>query len=234
MSFEGSAIYYRLINEMVRDQLGGLNSAELIMRSVNFESVARMQVSQQWDEIGRNLASAANGLERAGADCILICAVTMHFAADVVENAVGVPLIHVVDETARRLLDAKCRKPILLATRPTLEHGFYAARMARHGIDVLLPDEAGRAATHRIIFDELCQGRVLEASRRALIRLIARSEREGADSVIFGCTEIGLLLDGVELPLPAFNSTSIHAQAAVNFALGSSIVQLGNLRDQCV
>jgi len=219
MSFEGSATYYRLINEGVRDRLGGLNSADAVMRSVNFNTIADMQKGGRWDDAGDYLADAARGLERAGAECILICAVTMHLVADTVEAAVSVPFLHIVDETARVLLDKGYRKPLLIATRYTMESGFYQARMARHGIEVTVPDEAGRIATHAIIFDELCQGKVLEESRASLVALIASARTAGADCVIFGCTEIGLILDPAALPLPGFDSTVIHAEAAVRFAL---------------
>ena len=219
MSFEGSATYYRLINEAVRDRLGGLNSADAVMRSVNFNTIADMQKSGRWDDAGSYLAGAARGLEQAGAECILICAVTMHLVADAVEEAVNVPFLHIVDETARVLLDKGFRKPLLIATRYTMESGFYQARMERHGIEVTVPDEPGRIATHAIIFDELCQGKIREESRAAFVGLIENAKAAGADSVIFGCTEIGLILDPAALPLPGFDSTVIHADAAVRFAL---------------
>ncbi len=219
MSFEGSATYYRLINEGVRERLGGLNSAELILRSVNFNTIAQWQQADRWDEAGLYLSDAAKGLERAGADCVMICAVTMHLVADAVAGAVDIPFIHIIDETARCLVDVGCRKPLLIATRYTMEQGFYQQRMSRHGIDVLVPSEADRNATHAIIFDELCQGKILNASRTELMRMIDEGKANGADCVIFGCTEIGLILDPASLPLPAFDSTVIHAEAAVKFAL---------------
>ncbi len=219
MSFEGSATYYRLINEAVRARCGGLSSADIVMRSVNFDTIVQMQKSGRWDDAGRYLADAAAGLERAGAECILICAVTMHLVADAVERSVAVPFIHIIDETATSLRAAGCCRPLLIATRYTMENGFYQTRMQRHGIDVLVPNAAGRTATHDIIFDELCQGKILDASRTILIDLVEQAKSEGADSVIFGCTEIGLILDPLRLPLPGFDSTVIHAQAAVDFAL---------------
>ncbi len=220
MSFEGSATYYRLINEAVRGQLGGLASADSVMRSVNFETIVRMQQAGQWEDAGAYLADAACGLERAGADCVLICAVTMHLVADAVEQAISVPFIHIIDETAKVLQQAGCTRPLLIATRYTMENGFYQARMSARGIDVMVPDDAGRAAVHAIIFDELCQGKIIDASRACLMDLIERARAQGADSVILGCTEIGLILDPQALPLPGFDSTVIHADAAVAFALG--------------
>ncbi len=219
MSFEGSATYYRLINEAVRERLGGLNSADTIMRSVNFDTIVAMQKSGRWHDAGSFLADAAKGLEKAGAECVMICAVTMHLVADDVERAIHVPFIHIIDETAKRLREDGHRKPLLLATRYTMENGFYQERMAGHGIEVMVPEEDGREAVHAIIFDELCQGKVLDASRNALVTLIEHAKADGADSVIFGCTEIGLILDPDALPLQGFDSTVFHANAAVAFAL---------------
>ena len=221
MSFEASALYYRLINEAIRQRLGGLYSADIILRSVNFDIIARMQTEGRWDDAGQYLADAAIGLERAGAQCILLCTNTMHLVANAIDNATQAPLIHIIDETARVLRDAQCRRPLLVATRYTMEQGFYQARMARHDIDVMVPDEAGRAATHAIIFDELCQGKILDPSRDHLTGLIETAKAQGADSVILGCTEIGLILDPAALPLPGFDSTVIHAQAAVDFAMSA-------------
>ncbi|KOF13699.1 aspartate racemase [Ensifer adhaerens] len=222
MSFEGSAVYYRQINDAVRRQLGDLHSAEVLLYSVDFQKIVDMQKAGQWDEAGRYLADVGRKLEGAGVDCILICAVTMHLVAEPVEAAVKVPFIHIVDETASTLKAAGCRRPLLLATRYTMENGFYPARMKRHGIDVLVPDADGRTLTHNIIFDELCAGKIVEASREALIALIEKAKAEGADSVIFGCTEICLILEADKLPLPGFDSTAIHTQAAVKFALGEA------------
>lgn len=151
----------------------------------------------------------------------MICAVTMHLVADTVAHAVGLPFIHIVDETAKRLKAAGCSKPLLLATRYTMENGFYPARMKSHGIDVSVPDEEGRTLTHHIIFEELSVGKVLEASREALVTLIDKAKAQGADSVIFGCTEICMILDTDKLPLPGFDSTAIHVDAAVEFALSA-------------
>ncbi len=221
MSFEGTAVYYRKINEAIRERLGGLHSAEVLMHSVDFQTIVDMQKTDRWADAGQYLASAARGIEGAGADCVMICAVTMHLVADAVEAAVRVPFIHIVDETAKQLKTAGCRKPLLLATRYTMENGFYPARMKRHDIEVMVPDAQGRARVHGIIFDELCVGKVLDHSREALVALIQHAKAAGADSVIFGCTEICLILDPDALPLPGFDSTAIHVNAAVEFALGA-------------
>lgn len=219
MSFESTAIYYRYLNEAVRRRLGGLHGAELLLHSLDFQTVVDKQKAGRWNEAGHQLAQAGQGLERAGAQCLLICAVTMHLVADAVAAAVDIPLIHIVDETARALNAAGRAKPLLLATRYTMENGFYQERMRRHGIDVMVPDAPGRGTLHDIIFDELCAGRVLDASRAKLMALIDAAAKEGADAVIFGCTEIGMILDAADLPLPAFDSAALHADAAVDFAL---------------
>lgn len=219
MSFESSLVYYRMINEAVRNRLGGLNSAEVILHSVDFARIVALQKAGRWDCAAKALSDVARGLEAAGADTVLICTNTMHLVADAVADAVKVPLINIIDETAAALTAAGCRKPLLLATRYTMEHGFYAARMARHGIEIMVPDASGRTRTHEVIFDELCQGRIEDASRSDLIALIETAKADGADAVILGCTEICLILDPAALPLRGFDSTAIHAAAAVDFAL---------------
>ncbi|GAB3651339.1 aspartate/glutamate racemase family protein [Ramlibacter alkalitolerans] len=221
MSFEASAIYYRLINEAVRQRLGGLHSAEVLLHSVDFQPIVELQQASDWARAGERLADVARGLARAGADCLLICANTMHLVADAVAAAVDLPLIHIIDETAARLKAAGRQRPLLIATRYTMEHGFYGERMQRHGIELMVPDAQGRTVTHDIIFDELCAGKVVDASREALLALIAQATSQGADSVILGCTELCLILDPARLPVPGFDSTAIHAEAAVEFALGA-------------
>ncbi len=219
MSFESSAVYYRWINEFVRRKMGGLHSAEMVLYSVDFQSVVDLQLAGKWGEAGQRLAAVAGRIEQAGAECVLICTNTMHLVADAVQAAIGVPLINIIDETARRLAEAGYRRPLLLATRYTMEQGFYADRMRGHGLDIVLPQQADRALTHGIIFDELCAGKVEGASRRALLEVIARGRSQGADAVILGCTELGMILDPTDLPLTAFDSTMIHCEAAVAFAL---------------
>ncbi|KPF42358.1 aspartate/glutamate racemase family protein [Rhizobium sp. AAP43] len=219
MSFESSAVYYRLINEAVRAQLGGLSSAEVIMHSVNFEEIVGLQKAGRWADAANRLAAAAAGLERAGASCVLICTNTMHLVADAVEGRLSVPLINIIDETAASLRAHGANRPLLLATRYTMEHGFYAERMRRHGIEIMVPDTNGRTTTHDIIFNELCAGEIRPASREALLEIVASAKAKGADSVILGCTEICLILNPEQLPLPGFDSTAIHAAAAVTFSL---------------
>lgn len=219
MSFESSAIYYRLVNEAVRTRRGGLTSAKVLLHSVDFQEVVCLQKAGRWDDAARLLGDVAEGLERAGADCVLICTNTMHLIADAVSARISVPLLHIIDETAAALQSAGMKRPLLLATRYTMEHGFYCDRMSAHGIEVMVPDAEGRTATHDIIFNELCAGHIQPASRLKMLEIIERAREAGADSVILGCTEICLLLDPKALPLPGFNSTAIHADAAVAFAL---------------
>ncbi len=222
MSWESTAVYYRRINEAVRQRLGGLHSADILLHSLDFDSVVRLQKAEAWDQAGALLGDVAARLETAGAGCILICTNTMHLVADAVQRETRVPVLNIIDETARRLTQAGCRRPLLLATRYTMEHGFYAERMARSGIEVRVPDEPGRALVHRVIFEELCRGIVSETSRGNLVDLVAQGLAEGADGVILGCTEICMILDPAALPCPGFDSTAIHAGAAVDFALSSS------------
>ncbi|MGG7517542.1 aspartate/glutamate racemase family protein [Allorhizobium undicola] len=219
MSFESSAIYYRLVNEAVRESLGGLSSAQVIMHSVNFAEIVGYQTTGRWDLAEKALADCAAGLERAGADCILICTNTMHLIADHVAASISVPLIHIVDETSAAIKASGYRRPLLLATRYTMEHGFYTNHMRALGLDPMVPDAEDRQTVHDVIFKELCAGRVEAASRDAYLAIIEKAKAKGADCVILGCTEICLLLDPDQLCLPGFDSTRIHAQAAVTFAL---------------
>lgn len=219
MSWESTAIYYRRINQEVRRLRGGLHSAEIAMRSLDFTRVVDLQKAGRWDAAGTLLGEAGADLARAGAGCMLICTNTMHLVAEPVAAMAGVPLIDIITETASVLRAAGRRKPLLLATRYTMEHGFYTSRMRQLGLDVVIPDAAGRQVVHDVIFDELCQGQVRDASRTAYLGIIERARVQGADSVILGCTEIALLLDPDALPLPGYDSTTIHADAAVRFAL---------------
>jgi aspartate racemase len=227
MSWESTATYYKLINAGVRDAMGGLASADILLRSLDFQAVVALQKADRWDQAARLLGDAAQGLEAAGADCILICTNTMHLVAEQVAASCDIPLIHIISETAKTLNAAGHRRPLLLATRYSMEHGFYAGHMKRHGFDILIPDADDRLICHNAIFDELCQGVVSEQARRALIDMTRRGATLGADSVILGCTELGLSVNAACLPLPCFDSTHIHARAAVDFALGGQTVSPG-------
>lgn len=223
MSWESTAVYYRLLNEAARTRLGGLHSAEILLRSVDFARIVAMQTAGRWDLAAEALAAEARRLERGGADCVLICTNTMHLVSDTVAKAVQIPLIDIIAETAAALKAAGRKRPLLLATRYTMEHGFYAERMAKAGIEVQVPDADGRARLHGIIFEELCRGIVREESRTVVQALIERGRDDGADSVILGCTEICLLIDPDRQVLPGFDSTTIHADAALRFAVAGDI-----------
>lgn len=220
MSWESTAVYYRRINEQVRNRLGGLHSAEVLMRSVNFDAIVGMQKANEWDAAGATLSALARSLERGGAACVLICTNTMHKLADTIQSAVSVPVIHIGDTTAEAVKATQARRPLLLATRYTMEQDFYLARLReKHGLDLVIPGADDRTTVHEIIFGELCQGVIREQSRQRYLDIVARARDNGADSVILGCTEIGLLISPDMMDIPAFDSTLIHADAAVEFSM---------------
>ncbi|MCA0400008.1 MAG: aspartate/glutamate racemase family protein [Proteobacteria bacterium] len=219
MSWESTATYYRFINQMVRARHGGLASADLLLHSLNFREVVDMQVAGRWDLAAEHLAESGRALVRGGAECVLICTNTMHLVADEVEKAAGVPLIHIIDATGNAIAAAGFKRPLLLATRYTMEHGFYRDHMmARCGIEPITPEKADRDMVHDIIFSELCCGVVKPDSRQRYLDIIEKGRAAGADCVILGCTEIGLLIEQRDVSLPVFDSTWLHAEAAVNFA----------------
>lgn len=220
MSAESTVIYYAELNRLVRERLGGLHSAKLILWSVDFAPVAELQAKGDWAATGALLAEAARRLEAAGAEAILICANTMHTNAPEIEAAVDTPLIHIADATAAALKAKGVKRPLLLATRFTMEKAFYRDRLAAAGLEALIPGEAERTRLHAIIYDELCQGVISPASKDEVLAMIRRGQAAGADGVIFGCTEIGLLIDPAELDLPAVDTAIVHCEAAVDFALG--------------
>ncbi|MFT8452236.1 MAG: aspartate/glutamate racemase family protein [Zymomonas mobilis] len=219
MSWESTVTYYQIINEAIRDARGGLVSADLLMHSLNFAEVVALQKADRWDDAAKLLGAAGAGLANAGADCVLICTNTMHLVADAVAEISAVPLINIVDETAKALKKEGRKRPLLLATRYTMEHGFYTDRMKNQGLDVITPEDEDRGFVHDVIFDELCQGEVKESSRQGYLKIIEKARSEGVDSVILGCTEIPLLIKQDMLDLPCYDSTQIHAEAAVKFAL---------------
>ncbi|MFD9074707.1 MULTISPECIES: aspartate/glutamate racemase family protein [Streptomyces] len=221
MSWESSAEYYRLLNELVRERLGGLHSARCVLHSVDFAEIERLQVAGEWERAGDVLAAAAKGLEAAGADLVLICTNTMHKVAGQVESVLSVPLLHLGDATAEAVRAAGVRRVGLLGTAFTMEQDFYRDRLASHGLEVLVPDEAGRDVVHRVIYEELCLGVVRDESRAAYQEVIAALVRDGAEGVILGCTEIELLIGQEHSPVPVFPTTRLHAEAAVDAAVGA-------------
>ena len=220
MSWESSIEYYRMLNEAVRERLGGLHSAECVMWSVDFAAIEQLQRSGDWKQAGRRLAGLARRLEQAGAECLVLCTNTMHRLADDVQAAIEVPLLHIADATARRIKEAGIDSVGLLATRYTMEQDFYRGRLAElHGLQVLVPPEPDLTLVHDVIYQELCQGRVLDPSRDQYRRVIGRLEAAGAGGIIYGCTEIGLLVGPHDASVPVFDSTRIHVEAAVEWAL---------------
>jgi aspartate racemase len=220
MSAESTALYYRELNRLVRERLGGLHSAELLIRSVDFAPIADLQAKDDWDATGAILADAARRLEGAGAEAILLATNTMHLNADAIRGAIGVPFLHIGDATAAALKAAGVRRPLLLATRFTMEKDFYKDRLRAAGLDPLIPDQADRDRLQAIIYDELCQGVVKPTSQTAGMMMVERGRAAGADGVIFGCTEVGLLLRPDDIDVPVVDTALVHCEAAVDFALG--------------
>ncbi|MFW5771930.1 MAG: aspartate/glutamate racemase family protein [Phototrophicaceae bacterium] len=220
MSWESSLTYYRLINEGVKARLGGFHSARSVMVSVDFAIIEDYQRAGDWASAADHLAEAARSLARAGADCVVLCTNTMHKVADVIEAAVNLPLIHIADPTAQAVKAAGVHTVGLLGTRFTMDEPFYRDRLAQiHGLDVLVPETAGRALVDRVIFDELVHGDIRAESRALYVDEINALARQGAQGIILGCTEIGLLIKPEHSPLPVFDTTDLHARAAVEFAL---------------
>ena len=220
MSWESSAEYYRLANELVRDRLGELHSARCLLYSVDFAEIEQLQAAGRWDEAGTLLAAAAGQLEAAGADLLILCTNTMHKVADQITGAIGIPLLHIADATATAVRAAGLRTVGLLGTAFTMEQDFYRDRLAAQGLTVLVPEADDRALVHSVIYDELCRGIVTESSRLAYLEVIDRLTEAGAQGVILGCTEIELLVSQDDSPIPVFPTTRLHVEAAVTRALG--------------
>jgi len=219
MSWQSSRLYYDRINQMVADRLGGAHSAQLIVNSLDFGPIAKMQTAGQWREAGAVLANAAQALERAGADVIAIGANTMHKVAQQVMASVRLPLIHIGDALAKELKAEARSRPLLLGTRYTMEDLFLIDHLANKGVGAVTPDKADRDALHAIIYDQLIKGVVTDEARDAVHAMIDRSAAKEADSVVFACTEIGMLFPPTEAGLPGYDTLEIHAAALVEFAL---------------
>ncbi|MCL6299359.1 aspartate/glutamate racemase family protein [Streptomyces kronopolitis] len=219
MSWESTAEYYRLLNELTRERLGGLHSSRLVLYSMDFAEIERLQADGQWEQAAEALAEAARALEAAGADILLICTNTMHKVADPVAAAVTVPLLHLADTTADAVRDGGLRRIGLLGTAFTMEQDFYRGRLESHGLEVLVPDDAGRSIVHRTIYEELCQGIVREESRQSFMTVIRDLVAAGAEGIVLGCTEIELLIKAEHSSVPVFPTTRLHAEAAVTRAL---------------
>jgi aspartate racemase len=220
MSWESTQTYYQLINQGVKEKLGGLHSAKIALYSVDFHEIEILQHRGDWEEAARVLAEDAGRLEKAGSDFLVICTNTMHLVAPQIEREIGIPLLHIADATADAISKAGKKKIGLLGTRFTMEQDFYRGRLTdRHGLDVLVPDDSDRETVHRVIYNELCLGKVLDPSRNLYVEIIQKLADRGAEGVILGCTEIALLVGPQDSPIEVFDTTAIHAQKAVELAL---------------
>jgi aspartate racemase len=220
MSWESSAVYYRFVNEAVRDRLGGLHSADCLLRSVDFAGIEELQREGDWDAAGERLAGEARALVAGGAELLVLCTNTMHKVADVIAGAVPMPFVHLADTTAHAVREHGARTVGLLATAYTMEQDFYVGRLReRHGLDVLVPGPEDRRVVHDVLYDELCRGVVADASREEYRRVMADLAGRGAEAILLGCTEIDLLVGADDAPVPVFDTTRLHAERAVDLAL---------------
>ena len=220
MSWESTAEYYKIINETVKERLGGLSSAKILLYSLNFAEIEKLQREGKWAEATEVMRDAARRLEGGGADCLLICTNTMHKMASEVEGAVNIPLLHIADATAREIKKKKIERVALLGTKFTMEEDFYKGRlMEKYFLDVIIPPEEDRNIINQVIYHELCLGKIREESRKEFRRIIEGLAAGGAEGVILGCTEISLLIKQQDSPVELFDTTAIHAIAAVDFAL---------------
>ena len=220
MSWESTVGYYRAINEGVKAELGGLHSAKIAMYSVDFEPIEKLQHQGDWDGTATILSDAARNVQAAGADVLLICTNTMHKVAPQIEAAIDIPILHIADATAEVLLDQGVKTVGLLGTGFTMEQDFYKGRLSeKYGLNVLVPDQPDRDIVHRVIYDELCLGKIESDSKAEYLRIIQQLAEEGAEAVILGCTEIGMLVQQTDTAVRLLDTTAIHAQKAVEFAL---------------
>ncbi|OON39541.1 aspartate/glutamate racemase [Izhakiella australiensis] len=219
MSWESTVSYYQLLNQGVKQRLGGLHSAQLVLWSVDFHQIELCQQRGEWDKAGELLAQAGVALKKAGAEGILLCTNTMHKVAEPIIAASGLPFLHIADATAQAIHQQKMTRVALLGTRYTMEQPFYRERLHQAGIETLVPEEAARQRVNQIIFDQLCLGEFRDDSRRYYQQVIQQLAEQGAQGVIFGCTEIGLLLNAQQSPLPVFDTAALHAAAGVDFML---------------
>ena len=221
MSWESSIEYYRIINELVKARLGDLHSADCLMYSVDFAEIEVLQQAGDWDQLTQDMISAAQRLERGGAACVVICTNTMHKMAEEVQSAIPIPLLHIADAAGAAIQAEGLTTVGLLGTRFTMEGDFYRGRLAeKFGLRVLIPEEADRATVHRVIYNELVKGEIREESRQAFLSVIERLQGQGAQGIVLGCTEIPLLVRQSDVAIPIFNTTQLHAEAAVDWALG--------------
>lgn len=220
MSWESSLVYYRIVNQAVKHRLGGFHSAQCIMYSVDFAEIELLQQQGKWDDAAKKMIEAARHVEDGGGDFIVLCTNTMHKTASDIERHVNIPLLHIADATAERVKAEAFSRVGLLGTRFTMEDDFYKGRLnQKHGLEVVIPSEEDRLDVHQIIYDELCLGQIRQVSKERYCEIMRNLVRQGAQGIIFGCTEIGLLVGAEDSPVPVFDTTRIHAEAAVEYAL---------------
>lgn len=219
MSWESTALYYQQINQAVQQHFGGLHSAKIIMVSVDFAQVSQLQKQGLWQQAGQYLAEQALNLQRAGAECIVLCTNTMHKVAAEIIAAIDIPFIHIAGATATDILAQGIDKVGLLGTAFTMQQDFYTGRLKQQGIELVLPDLSAQEIVHQVIFDELCKGQIKAESKQRYIEIVEALIQQGAQGIILGCTEICMLIGDVEFSVPLFDTTTIHSQAAVSFAL---------------
>ena len=219
MSWESTVTYYQMVNQVVKERLGGFHSAKCILYSVDFDEIEACQAKGEWEKSGEILADAAVNLERSGADFIIICTNTMHKVADQIQAKVNIPILHIAEVTAGRLKENTIEKVALLGTKYTMQQDFYKSKLIEQGIEVLIPNEADIEVVNNTIYNELCLGSVLETSKKEFIRIIEELADKGAEGVILGCTEIGLLIKQEDVSIPVFDTTIIHAIKAALYAI---------------
>jgi len=223
MSWESTQIYYKIINQKVRSILGGFHSAKCIMESVDFSEIQKLQVENDWDALNEKMISAATNLKDAKAEVLVICANTMHLCSDAITEKVDLPLLHIAEATGEKVKEAKLKKVLLLGTKFTMERDFFKNILANNfHIEVLIPNEVDREIVHNVIYEELVQGEINAGSRGQYVRIIYEAVKNGAEGVILGCTEIPLLIQPTDVSIPTFDTTQIHAEKAVEFALSMS------------
>ena len=219
MSWESSATYYQIINQTIKEELGGLHSAKCILYSVDFQEIEHYQANGDWEKSAQVLSNGAISLEKAGADFILICTNTMHKVAPQIQSKIQIPILHIADLTAEELLKKSIKKVALLGTKYTMEQNFYKNRLTEKGIEVIIPNDDDRAVVNQTIYEELCLGIISPSSKKKFIKIIMKLSTQGAEGIILGCTEIGLLVQQQDTKIPLFDTTLIHAKSAALYAL---------------
>lgn len=222
VSWESTALYYKLINESVRDRLGNLNSAKIILQSLNYELIVKLEREGRWDEVGKQIGSAAKTLQDAGADFLILCCNTLHKVTSSIEAAIEIPFLHIADAAGKVLLDRAIRKIGLLGTQFTMEDGFYSSRLeTKFGLETIVPHLSDRERMDFIIYQELCQGKILSQSKEELIRIIHELQNSGAEAILLGCTELGMIIAPKDATIPIYDTTLLHANESVNISFQS-------------